>query len=123
MSNLLVCILNNDCNKCSSTYFKQKIYISSKAYLTMVEIETATISSKGQIVIPANMRRDIKEGDRFLIIKDKSSFLLKRADDLDETFKEDLEFARKTEEAYKRHDRGEFKSMPVDKFLEELEKW
>jgi len=89
----------------------------------MVEIETATISSKGQIVIPANMRRDIKEGDRFLIIKDKSSFLLKRADDLDETFKEDLEFARKTEEAYKRHDRGEFKSMPVDKFLEELEKW
>ncbi|HLC52949.1 MAG TPA: AbrB/MazE/SpoVT family DNA-binding domain-containing protein [Candidatus Nanoarchaeia archaeon] len=89
----------------------------------MVEIETATISSKGQIVIPATMRKDIKEGDRFLIIKDKSSFLLKKANDLDEQFKEDLEFAKRTEEAYKRHERGEFKRMSADKFLEELEKW
>ena len=89
----------------------------------MVEIETATISSKGQIVIPANMRKDIKEGDRFLIIKDKSSFLLKRADDLDEKFKEDLEFARRTEEALKRYDKGEFSSVSAEEFMKELEKW
>ncbi len=89
----------------------------------MVEIETATVSSKGQIVIPASMRKDIKEGDRFLIIKDKSSFLLKKADDLDEKFKEDLEFARRTEEAYKRHERGDFKRMSANEFLEELKKW
>ena len=89
----------------------------------MVEIDTATISSKGQIVIPAHMRKGIREGDRFLIIKDKSSFLLKKADELDEKFKEDLEFAHRTEEAYKRHERGDFKTLSVDKFLEELEKW
>ena len=89
----------------------------------MVEIDTATISSKGQIVIPANMRKDVKEGDKFLIIKDKSSFLLKKADDLDEKFSEDLEFARRTEEAYKRHEKGEFKTLSADKFLEELSKW
>ncbi len=89
----------------------------------MVEIETATISSKGQIVIPASMRKNIKEGDRFLIIKDKSSFLFKKADDLDEKFKEDLDFAKRTEEAYKRHERGEFKRMSADKFLKELQKW
>ena len=89
----------------------------------MVEIETATISSKGQIVIPSSMRGDIKEGDRFLIIKDKSSFLLKKADDLDEKFKEDLDFARRTEEAWKRHDKGEFKRMNVDDFLKEIKKW
>lgn len=89
----------------------------------MVEIETATISSKGQIVIPVSMRKDLKEGDRFLIIKDKSSFLLKKANDLDEQFKDDLEFARRTEEAYKRHERGEFKTLSADKFLEELNKW
>ena len=34
----------------------------------MVEIDMATISSKGQIVIPSSMRKDIKEGDKFLII-------------------------------------------------------
>ena len=89
----------------------------------MVQIETATISSKGQIVIPVSMRADLKEGDRFLIIKDKSSFLLKKADDLDEKFKEDLEFAKRTEEAYKRHERGEFKTLSADKFLKEIEKW
>ncbi len=89
----------------------------------MVEIETATISSKGQIVIPSSMRKDIKEGDRFLIIKDKSSFLLKRADGLDEKFREDLEFARRTEEAWKRHDKGEFKRMDADDFFKEIKKW
>ncbi len=89
----------------------------------MVEIDTATMSSKGQIVIPISMRADLKEGDRFLIIKDKSSFLLKKADDLDEKFKEDLEFARRTEEAWKRHDRGEFKSMEFDDFIQEMKKW
>jgi len=75
----------------------------------MVEIDTTTISSKGQIVIPANMRKDIKEGDKFLIIRDKSSFLLKKADDLDEKFKEDLEFARRTEEV------GTFSSIRLKK--------
>ena len=91
--------------------------------LTMVEIETATISSKGQIVIPASMRNGIKEGDRFLIIKNKSNFLLKKADDLDEKFKEDLEFARRTEEAYKRHEAGDFIQMSSQDFLKELKKW
>jgi AbrB family looped-hinge helix DNA binding protein len=89
----------------------------------MVQIDTTKISSKGQIVIPTNMRANLNEGDTLLIIKDKNTILLKKADDLDEQFKEDIEFARRTEEAYKRHERGEFKIMPANKFLEELEKW
>ena len=89
----------------------------------MVEIETATISSKGQIVIPVSMRKGLKEGDRFLIIKDKSNFLLKMANDLDETFKEDLECAKRTEEAWKRHDKGEFKRMEFDDFIKAMKKW
>lgn len=89
----------------------------------MVQIDTTKISSKGQIVIPTNMREHLKEGDTLLIIKDENTILLKKADDLDEKFKEDLEFARRTEEAYKRHEKGDFKKMTSDKFLEELEKW
>ena len=58
-----------------------------------------------------------------MIIKDKSSFLLKKADDLDEKIEEDLEFARRTEEAWQRHDRGEFKRMEFDDFIKELRKW
>ena len=89
----------------------------------MVEIETATISSKGQIVIPSNMRKGIKEGDKFLIIKNKSSFLLKKTDDLDKKFKEDLDFARRTEEAYKRIESGKGITMNFDDFIEEMKKW
>ena len=65
----------------------QKTYMQCKIYLTVVEIETTGIGSKGQIVIPSSMRKDLKEGDKFLIVKDKSSFLLKKTDDLDEKFK------------------------------------
>ena len=89
----------------------------------MVEIDTTKISSKGQIVIPSNMRKDFKEGDSLLIIKDKNTILLKKANDLDEKFKEDLEFAKRTEEAWKRHDRGEFKIMEFNDFIKELKKW
>lgn len=89
----------------------------------MVEIEIATMSSKGQIVIPSSMRGNFGEGEKILIIKDKSTILLKKAGDLDEKFKEDLEFAKRTEEAYKRHERGEFKRLEFDDFLKEMKKW
>ena len=36
---------------------------------------------------------------------------------------QDPEFARRTEEAYKRYEKGKFISMPADEFLEELKKW
>ena len=81
------------------------------------------MSSKGQIVIPSEMRRDIKEGDEILIVKDEERIILKKADKISEEMKEDLEFAKRTEEAWKRIDRGEDISQPANKFLEELEKW
>lgn len=80
------------------------------------------MSSKGQIVIPSEMRKGMKEGDEFLIIKDDERIILKKADKISEEMKEDLEFAKRTEEAWQAYERGEFISQPADKFLEELEK-
>ena len=40
-----------------------------------------------------------------------------------EKFAEDLEFARKTEEAYKRHEEGNSKEMNSEEFLRKLKKW
>jgi hypothetical protein len=34
-----------------------------------------------------------------------------------------LEFAKRTEEAWKRYDKGEFVSMDAKEFLKELKKW
>ena len=36
---------------------------------------------------------------------------------------EDLEFARRTEEAYKRYEKGEFKEMDYEEFLKMIKKW
>ncbi len=35
---------------------------------------------------------------------------------------QDLEFARRTEEAFKRYEKGEFTSLPMDKFLKKMKK-
>ena len=87
-----------------------------------MEIGITTISSKGQIVIPQGMRKGLKEGEKMVLIKSHKQIIIKKATDMDKNFKEDLEFARRTEEAWKSYERGEFISMPADKFLKELEK-
>ena len=88
-----------------------------------MDIAITKISSKGQIVIPAEMRRDIHEGDKLVIIKNDHQIILKKATALDKNLKEDLEFAKKTEEAWKRYEKGEFKTMDFDDFIEEMKKW
>lgn len=89
----------------------------------MISINTTKISSKGQIVIPSHMRENLKEGDELIIIKDDERIILKKTDKLTEQMKEDLEFARRTEEAWEAHDRGEFIEMDFGDFINKLEKW
>jgi len=89
----------------------------------MAEIDITRISSKGQVVIPLEMRKHLKEGDKILIIKSGEQLILKKASDLDKNLKEDLEFAKRTEESYKRHEKGEFLKMDFDEFIQEMKKW
>ncbi len=88
-----------------------------------MQISLTKMSSKGQVVIPVEMRKKIKEGEKLVIIQNNDQIIMKKASKVDENFMEDIEFARRTEEAWKRYEKGEFKSMPVDDFLKELEKW
>jgi AbrB family looped-hinge helix DNA binding protein len=88
-----------------------------------MDIAITKMSSKGQIVIPAEMRTDIHEGEKMIIIKSDDKLIMKKASKLDKNLKEDLEFARRTEEAWKSYGRGEFKSMDAKDFLKEIEKW
>ncbi len=103
----------------------RKIYINVRLILLcgvkMAELEITKMSSKGQIVIPLDMRKDFTDGEKFVVIKAGKQLILKTVADFDENIEEDLEFARRTEEAWKSYERGEFKSMPVDDFLNELE--
>ena len=89
----------------------------------MANISVTKMSSKGQVVIPQDMREGIKEGDKLVVIKNNSQIILKKMDKFDKNLEADLEFARRTEEAWKRIDRGEYIEMNADEFLEEIKKW
>ena len=88
-----------------------------------MDVAITKMSSKGQIVIPAEMRQEIHEGEKLIIIKNDEQLILKKVKDLEKNLTDDLIFAERTEAAWKRYEKGEFKSMDSKDFLKELEKW
>lgn len=89
----------------------------------MDTINITKISSKGQVVIPKEMRKHLQEGDKLVVMKNKDQIILKKAEDFSKNIEEDLEFAKRTEEAWKSYERGEFKEMDFDDFIKEMKKW
>jgi len=89
----------------------------------MANISITKISSKGQIVIPQDMREGLSKGEKLVIIKNGEQIILKKMDDFDKNLEEDLEFAKKTEEAWKEIETGKGISMEFDDFIKEMKKW
>ncbi len=87
-----------------------------------MDVALAKMSSKGQIVIPSNLRHNLDNGEEFLIIKEKDTIIIKKVKSLTNKFREDLDFAKKIDAAWESYDKGEFKTTKADKFLKELEK-
>lgn len=85
-----------------------------------MNIAITKMSSKGQIVIPAEMREDLHEGEKIVIIKSDSQFIMKKASKMDEKLKEDLEFARRTEMAWREIEKGNCETITAKEFLKEL---
>ncbi|MEK6873309.1 MAG: AbrB/MazE/SpoVT family DNA-binding domain-containing protein [Nanoarchaeota archaeon] len=88
-----------------------------------MEFEIVKLSSKGQVVIPSELRNGFNEGDKLLIIRSGDKIIIERASELDEKLNEDLEFAKRTEEAYKRIEAGEGITMDFNDFIKEMKKW
>ena len=88
-----------------------------------MEIALTKMSSKGQIVIPSELRVGIKEGEQLIVIKNDRQLILKKACSLNKNLKDDLEFAKRTEKEWERYERGEFTSSTAKGFLKNLEKW
>lgn len=90
----------------------------------MAELDVITMSSKGQVVIPQKMRKGFQEGEKFVIIKADKQFIIKSVEDFDENIEEDLEFARRTEEALERYEQGEFEGpFTVEEFKKRMKSW
>ncbi|MBI4451445.1 AbrB/MazE/SpoVT family DNA-binding domain-containing protein [Candidatus Woesearchaeota archaeon] len=88
----------------------------------MDAIAVTSLSSKGQVVIPAEMRKGLHEGEKLVVMRNKDQIILKKASAFRRQLADDLEFARRTEEAWKEYDKGNFKSMSPEAFLAELKK-
>ena len=102
---------------------KQKINILVSYTLLKVmnmEYAIAKVSTKGQIVIPNSLRREIQTGDEFLIVKDEKRIILKNVKDMAKDLKEDLVFAKRVEKAWQDYDKGKFVKKSKDDFLKEL---
>ena len=86
-----------------------------------MEVAITKVSSKGQIVIPSHMRKGISIGEEFLIIKEGDKIIMKKISELTEHLKEELIFAQRVEKAWKKYEKGKFKSTSAKEFLKELE--
>jgi AbrB family looped-hinge helix DNA binding protein len=87
----------------------------------MASISITKMSSKGQVVIPQDMRGDIEEGETLVVIKNDKQIILEKMENFDKNLEEDLEFAKRTEMAWKQVDEGKFTSYTQEEFLKELE--
>jgi len=85
--------------------------------------ELTRVSSKGQLVIPKDIRENlhIKEGDVFATTSTDSLIILKRIKN--PIMKEDLIILKEVEEAWKEIEAGKCKTMEKEKFIEEIKKW
>ena len=81
------------------------------------------MSSKGQVVIPQDMRENFNEGDKIIVIKNDDQIILKKMENFEKNLEEDLDFAKRTEEAWRKIESGDFVSMKKEDFLNELTKW
>ena len=88
-----------------------------------MDIGIIKMSSKGQIVIPASMRKDLVLGEQLLIIREGNRFILKPLEDLEPAMEEDIRFAERTEKAFLEFERGSFtKEEDVD-FIKKMKTW
>lgn len=88
-----------------------------------MNIAITKMSSKGQVVIPSEMRNNLNEGEKLIIIQNDDQFIMKKVSKLSKNLEEDLIFAKRTEEALKRYEKGEFIEMDFDDFLKDAKKW
>ena len=88
-----------------------------------MDVAITKMSSKGQVVIPVEMRKSIQEGEKLVVIQNKDQLIMKKASKLAENLIDDLEFAKRTEEAWKRIGEGKGIKMDFDDFVNQMKKW
>ena len=90
---------------------------------TLNQMEIAKVSSKGQLVIPQDIRRklNIKTGSLFAIASDNDMLVLKK---LKSPINEaDIRTLKLVDEAWQDIEKGRYRIENLDEFIKEARKW
>jgi hypothetical protein len=87
----------------------------------MTAIGFAEMNAKGQLMIPASMKKYFSIGEKLILLKNDSGFILRIMQDQKDV--EDLDFAVKTEDAWNRIEKKQTIKINYDDFLNQLVKW
>ncbi len=83
-------------------------------------MEVTKISTKGQVVIPENIREGIEVGTPFIVTKTNNMIILKEVEGLTEKEEKEL---KELDKIWKEIDEGKGNSKNVDEFLKEMKSW
>ena len=87
------------------------------------ELEFTKASSKGQIVLPSNIRRKlgIQRGSVLSVVAKRDMVILKKMHS--SLSSDDLKTLKLVEEAWEDIEKGRYKVRPKGEFFKELRKW
>ena len=83
-------------------------------------MEVTKLSTKGQIVIPENIRKEIEAGTVFIVTRKNDLIILKKIDGLSE---EEMKEMEELDKIWKDIDAGKGISMSKEEFLKEMHVW
>lgn len=89
-------------------------------------IEIVRITSKGQLVIPQEIRQELKlhEGDRLMLFKENSTVVLRPVKLMSKNVDEELHELKLSEEGWADIEAGRYaKYRNTEDFLKDLAKW
>ena len=88
-----------------------------------MDVGLTKMSTKGQIVIPSDLRDEFVTGEKLLVIRNQNQLIIKKASEMDKDHADDIAFAKKTEEAWQRIQDGKGVRMDFDDFMKEMDSW
>lgn len=83
-------------------------------------MEITKLSTKGQIVIPESIRKDLEVGTGFAITRKDDMIILKKLEGLTD---EELKEAEELDKIWKEIDEGKGLSLSKEEFLKEMNAW
>ncbi|MEK6970991.1 MAG: AbrB/MazE/SpoVT family DNA-binding domain-containing protein [archaeon] len=89
----------------------------------MAEIAVTRMSSRGQVVIPAEVREGFGQNENIIVIRSGKQIILERSTDFQQNITDDIKAAKRVSKAWKKYDAGKFVKKDKDEFLKELETW